>query len=112
MSEKEKSLRVFEVLVEEHAPMLVSFLAGLTGSEEEAHDLAQETFLRAYLNFDRFGGKGMNFAAWIRTIGRNLFIDRHRARKAAVLNDPTLLEGIEDVFRAADGFGSGDRWTD
>src|SRR5215467_5613774 len=100
MSEPEKSLRVFEVLVEEHTPMLVSYLASLTGSVEEAHDLAQDTFLRAYANFERFGGKGQNFAAWIRTIGRNLVIDLSRSKKRSAISDSALLEGIEDVFRA------------
>jgi RNA polymerase sigma-70 factor (ECF subfamily) len=55
----------------------------LCGSEEDARDVAQEAFVRAYQNFDCFA-PGSNFRAWLHRILKNLFINRyHQARRRA-----------------------------
>jgi RNA polymerase sigma-70 factor (ECF subfamily) len=55
----------------------------LCGHEEDARDVAQEAFVRAYQHFDRFA-PGSNFRAWLHRILRNLFINRyHQARSRA-----------------------------
>ncbi|MBN1675108.1 MAG: RNA polymerase sigma factor [Kiritimatiellae bacterium] len=112
MRSEEKLRKMFELLVAEHAPMLVSYLCALTGSRPDAEDLAQETFLKAYRNFERFETKGGNFPGWLRRIGRNLFIDKFRRSKKVVFSDPEILEGIEDMFSGMDRHGTGDTWPE
>ena len=112
MDEKNKLKKMFGVLVEQHSPMLVSYLAALTGSRSEAEDIAQETFIRAYHRFSRFDERGGGFPAWLRTIGKNMAMDRYRRSKRMTVLSASTLEGVEEVFAAADGFGSGDTWAE
>jgi len=110
---RDKQLReMFDLLVLEHSAMLVSYLAAMTRSLPDAEDIAQEAFVKAYKNFEKFDKKGGNFAAWLRRIGRNTLIDRSRRAQRVVFSDPEILEGAEDVFAAADSYGRGDTWPE
>jgi RNA polymerase sigma-70 factor (ECF subfamily) len=54
----------------------------LTRRNEDAHDLTQEAFFRAYRKFDTFA-PGTNCKAWLFTITYSLFVNRyHRDRRA------------------------------
>lgn len=68
--------RAFAVLVERHEARLRSFLARVAGAED-ADDLAQETFLRAWRNASAFRGAG-SYRGWLFTIGWRVFIDSTR----------------------------------
>ncbi|MBF0543013.1 MAG: RNA polymerase sigma factor [Candidatus Riflebacteria bacterium] len=67
----------FKKLVEETANQLLGFLCYLGVPESMREDIAQETYLRAYLYFDKFSGE-RPFLSWIGTIGRNVFNDRRK----------------------------------
>lgn len=54
--------------------------AYLAGTEIEAEDILQETFLKAYKNLDQFEGKS-NMYTWLYSIARNKSIDEFRKRK-------------------------------
>jgi len=112
MKEDARIRKMFELLVTEHSPMLVSYLAGMSGSRHEAQDLAQDVFVKAYRQFESFSGDGAGFAAWLRRIGRNLYIDRYRRSRRMEVRDPAILEGMEEIFSAADGYGAGDTWVE
>jgi RNA polymerase sigma factor (sigma-70 family) len=73
---------------------LRSFLFRLTQNEFDAHDLAQETFVRVYRNRDRFR-KNARFSTWLFAIASNLARDRVRrlqVRNAVPLDDAPELE--------------------
>lgn len=71
----------FEKQIEELYPRLHrSMTAYLAGSEIEAEDILQETFLKAYRNLNHFEGKS-NLYTWLYSIARNLCIDQFRKRK-------------------------------
>jgi len=53
----------------------------LTKDQQEAEDLVQETFLRAFRFFDKFE-PGTNAKAWLMAIMRHLFINRYRRKKS------------------------------
>lgn len=79
------------------------FAYSLTGSREEAEDLAQETFLRAYRAFYQFTS-GTNAKAWLFTIMRNLWREKGRKRQkemSVTLDENNLQERLEDL-RSAD----------
>ncbi len=61
----------------------------LTGRDDQAQDLAQDTFLRA---FDKFGGftAGTNCRAWLFTITYSLFINHYRRQQ----REPKLVSTV------------------
>jgi RNA polymerase sigma-70 factor (ECF subfamily) len=69
----------FAALVEHYWDRLFRWLYHLTGDRHTAEDLAQEAFLKALANLDRFR-PGTNFRAWLFRIAHNAFANHHRAR--------------------------------
>lgn len=79
----------------------------LTRNKEEAEDLLQETFLRAYRFWHQFT-PGTNCRAWLMTILHNTFKNRYRERyreQQTVEFDETLLEPADEaragIYRAS-----------
>lgn len=64
-------------LVRRHQDRLYPTLLRLTGSAEDALDLLQDTFLRAYQNLDRFLGES-SFYTWIYRIAVNHALSKRR----------------------------------
>ena len=64
-------------LMERHGHKLFHYLIRLLHDEEEAADLAQETFVRVYRTSARFR-TGSRFSTWLYTIATNLARDRLR----------------------------------
>jgi RNA polymerase sigma-70 factor, ECF subfamily len=74
--------KAFKILVLRYQRMVFFYLKNFTFPEQVREDLAQETFLRAYRNIDRFDpGKGAAFSTWLMTIARNLALNE-RAKAA------------------------------
>lgn len=65
-------LDAFEKLVRRHQTRLVGYLRGLTSTEVDAEDLAQEAFLRAYRSLKGFRGTS-SFRTWLYQIATNVF---------------------------------------
>jgi len=70
----------FGVLVKSYHRRLVSYLFQLVGEYENARELAQETFIRAWSALDRFN-PSFRFSTWLFRIGHNLAIDTLRKRR-------------------------------
>jgi RNA polymerase sigma-70 factor (ECF subfamily) len=71
-----------------HFNALYGFALSLTGVSQDAEDLVQETYLRAYQKFDQFEF-GTSCKAWLFKIMRNIAIDQIRKK------DPLLATGNE-----------------
>jgi len=65
-------IAAFEKLVQRHQTRLVGYLRGLTNSESDAEDLAQDAFLRAYRSLKGFRGTS-SFRTWLYQIATNVF---------------------------------------
>lgn len=72
---------------------LLSFALKLTSDRDEAHDLVQDTTLKALRNEEKFV-ENTNFKGWMLTIMRNIFINNYR--KSAREN--TVVDSSEDLF--------------
>jgi RNA polymerase sigma-70 factor (ECF subfamily) len=70
----------------------------LSGSADDAEDLVQETFLRAYRSWDQFE-RGTKAKSWLFTICRNVFL---RSRERAQRHDEIVSERAD---RAGPGPG-------
>ncbi len=82
----------FTELYDTHAPAVTRYLARLTGSLDEAEDLAQETFLKALRHWDQLED-GARAPAWLFSIARNVAYDGFRRRRrnpSVALTDATL----------------------
>ncbi|MDG1133988.1 MAG: sigma-70 family RNA polymerase sigma factor [Pseudomonadales bacterium] len=71
--------RAFEVLYREFYARVFGLCRRLLNSPELAEDAAQETFMRAYKNFEKFDAE-QPFWQWIATIANNHCIDKLRTR--------------------------------
>jgi len=72
---------------------LLSFALKLTLDEEEAHDLVQDTTLKALDNEAKFTDD-TNFSGWMMTIMRNIFINNYRRR----IRENTVVDTTDDLY--------------
>lgn len=70
----------FQALVEEHSAMVFRVAWRMTGNEQDAEDVVQETFLKAHRSFERFDARS-SFGTWIYRIAVNNAIDLIRRRR-------------------------------
>lgn len=68
----------FEDLVVRHVDVVFQVAVAWCKNREEAEDLTQVAFIKAFRAFDRFEA-GTNFKAWILKILRNAFLDSIRS---------------------------------
>jgi RNA polymerase sigma-70 factor (ECF subfamily) len=82
-----------------HLDAVYRFALRLTGSQSEAEDLVQETFLRAFRAWDQYT-LGTNAKSWLFTICRNAFL---RGRERDTRRDELVAEAARSE---SDGGGS------
>jgi len=70
----------FRVLVERHSHALFRLAFRMTGNEQDAEDIVQDTLLRAYRQLDKFESRA-NFGTWLHRIAANCALDLLRKRK-------------------------------
>jgi len=80
----------FGTLVDRYRTTIYNLAYRMSGSAEEAADLAQETFLRAYGAIRHYRGEG-SFKTWICRIATRICIDHLRGRRKQTL---PLHEGL------------------
>ena len=71
----------------------------MTRSVEDAEDLIQETYLKAYKYYARFS-EGTNFKAWLFKIMKNTFINSYRKKKLQPpkVDFDDVQEGLEETL--------------
>jgi RNA polymerase sigma-70 factor (ECF subfamily) len=80
----------FEALVRRHDRPVLGLALRLTRSREEARDIYQETFLRAWKSLPAFRRDGA-FRTWLLRIATNLCLDRRRRPEAPL---PEAAAGV------------------
>ncbi|MFN3531057.1 MAG: sigma-70 family RNA polymerase sigma factor [Candidatus Brocadia sp.] len=91
---EEDRRKEFEEIALAHVDSLYNMALRLVFNKEEAEDLVQEAYLKAYRFFDTFQ-KGTNIKAWLFKILRNTFINKYR--KSTSMPGEVFLEDIESV---------------
>jgi RNA polymerase sigma-70 factor (ECF subfamily) len=87
----------FEELVRQYDRPVLRLAVHLTGSQEDAQDIYQEAFLRAYINIGSFRFE-CSFYTWIYRIVTNLCLDHLRKRSSRHRDVTTTIspEGEEE----------------
>jgi RNA polymerase sigma-70 factor (ECF subfamily) len=75
--------RLFERIVEEYQNALFSFLYKMVKNHDDARDLCQETFFKAYKYIRSYDGRA-KFSTWLFKIGYNLTINFIKRKKKRI----------------------------
>jgi len=90
--------RAFTILVERYHVAVVGTITKMLGNESEAHDLAQQVFLRVWRSAPRFRPTA-KFTTWLFTITRNLVFNEVRRQSRARLTPLEASGGDQSVPR-------------
>ncbi|EJP6472258.1 sigma-70 family RNA polymerase sigma factor [Clostridium botulinum] len=85
----------FGDFIKQYERLIITICLSFTKNYFDAEDLAQQTFLAAYQNYERFDGN--NFKAWLTTIAANKCKDylKSKARTTVSLSEKHY-EGLKD----------------
>lgn len=89
----------YDILFDRYRRQLYAVTLGKCGDEQDAGDIVQETFVKAYFNLPRYNPE-YTFGQWIYTIARNLYIDFARRKRSA-----TATVSIDGMFGDRDTGG-------
>ena len=85
----------FGVLVERHSRNLFRLAFRMTGNEQDAEDIVQETFMKAYRQLAKFDRRA-SFSTWLYRIAANGSLDLIRSRnRRQEQQEPAMEEGQE-----------------
>jgi RNA polymerase sigma-70 factor (ECF subfamily) len=87
----------FDIIVERHRRHVYQLCYRFAGNHEDASDLAQDVFIRAYRGLRGFKGRS-SFSTWLYRIGINVSLSRLSLKTPR----PETLEGREQADTAAD----------
>ena len=82
----------FQTLVETHQSAVYNLCLRFTGPSD-AEDLAQETFIRAFLHKEKFQ-PDRPVLPWLLTVARNLCIDKVRSRRYTAPIDDAAVQAV------------------
>lgn len=83
----------FTELVTRYEKRVINYVYRITHRYEDAHDLAQEIFVKVYLALDRYDSK-YQFSTWLFRIAQNSAIDA--LRKKSVAEVPLVYQSDEE----------------
>ncbi len=75
-----RDAEAFGLLVDQYQARVYGFVRRMVPNADDAEDIAQEVFVRAFQNIHRFDGRA-SLATWLFKIAGNLCIDRARRQK-------------------------------
>src|SRR6266540_856445 len=84
----------FRTLVERHSRAVFRLAFRITGNEQDAEDVVQESFLRAYRQIGRFEARA-NFSTWLYRIVANCSVDLMRTKQAR--RDQSHVQPIDEA---------------
>ena len=100
-------LRAFETLVERYRDVVYRVAARIAG-EDDADDVVQDTFLRAYHRLERYRGDGP-FRAWLLRIAHNVALSHAQREAGAIALSQVEAEPAEGRPSPVDQVEAGER---
>jgi RNA polymerase sigma-70 factor, ECF subfamily len=94
-------LDVFLSLVERHRRYMYNLAFRITGNEQDAKDVVQESLLNAYLHLDQFEQRA-DLRTWLNRILVNCALDHLRSRRRRPdVNDPRPISDIVQTLASS-----------
>jgi len=94
-------VEAFLALVERHRRYMYNLALRITGNEQDAKDVVQDSLLNAYLRLDQFERRA-DLQAWLNRILVNCALDHLRARRRRPdVNDPHPIADVADIAASA-----------
>lgn len=96
---KRGDTRAFDELVAAHQERVFALAYRMLGNADDAADVQQETFVRAWHSLRRFRGESA-FGTWLHRIVVNLCLSRRRRRQPVALEDymqDSLRSAVDDA---------------
>lgn len=88
----------FGELYSQHLDAIYRYIFFRTGDQQEAEDLTENVFLKAWEALPGYKDYGNPFSSWLYRIAHNVVVDHHRRIKPVLGNsDIDLLEGHQDT---------------
>ena len=85
----------WKLIYEQFYKPLYLYALSLTGSRQDAEDLLQDTFVKAYLSYENKG----SIKYWLVVVLKNEFLQQQRKRKREILNNKSdILKTQQDVL--------------
>lgn len=94
---KDGDFNAFDELITRYETKVYNLAYKMLGSQEDAKDVLQETFISAFKALDNFKEKS-SFSTWIYRIATNASLMKLRAKDSQVVslnNQPTTIETID-----------------
>ena len=92
---------VFLSLVERHRRYLYNLALRITGSEDDAKDVVQETLLNAYLDLEQFEQRA-DLRTWLNRILVNCALDHLRMRRRRPdVSDPQPISDVAETIASS-----------
>ena len=96
---KKRDLDAFSKIVDAYQGRVLGFARRMLRDEDDALDLTQEVFLRAFQGIDGFDGRS-SLRSWLFTIAHNLCVDKARKRartpgQTSIETDPQTEDTID-----------------
>jgi RNA polymerase sigma-70 factor (ECF subfamily) len=94
----------FETLVRRHQREVFALAFRYTGAREDAEDVVQQTFEKAFVHLQEFAGES-SFSTWLMAVAINqalMLLRRRRTLREVPIDDSNSHEGIAPVLEPAD----------
>ncbi len=88
---KDGNIQVFGSLVKKYETRVISLIWRIVKNKEDAEDIAQEVFLKAFSNLSKFKGES-KFSTWLYRISYNTAISYYRQGNAEINPDDFLAD--------------------
>ena len=85
----------FTYLVEKYKDMVYTVVFRILRQNEDAEEIAQDSFIKAYNNLHAFEGKS-KFSTWLYTIAYRNAISKTKLKKVETVSEDFLLEKFDD----------------
>jgi RNA polymerase sigma-70 factor, ECF subfamily len=101
---KQGDIDAFNELVQEYEKRVFNFAYHMSGNYDDAHDVAQEAFIRVFNSVSTFRGDA-NFTTWLYRIVTNVYLDERKRQKSHMhtsleeyieLEENTVTRQVED----------------
>ena len=90
-------IQAFETLIRRYNQRLYRFARGIVADDQDAREVVQEAYVRAYTNLASFKGPD-GFATWLHVIARNQAFSMLRQRHREM---PTEMDTMEQILEDA-----------